>query len=424
MLKAGIAIRDISPWEGVEMAGYPHCPRPNVGIHDPLYCAAMYLDNGKDKVAIVTFDLLYFGKVLTREIRDRLGLTEIICTASHTHSGPWSSTPLASEIAEGCFNNEEYVAKLLDLTEACIREAMENTFPAKVGTGVGKCGGEQGVGGNRREKGGLQDPTVNVIAVKDENDTVRGVLLNYALHPTYLHAENLLVTADYPGYVRRYLSYAYPEAIFMFAQGTSGNQSSRYFRTGQDFEEAARAGTTLGVEVYHTVERMEFTDSPEIVFKSTELELPIREFPPVDKARAEMERARKAFAEMPDDNYIAKRNCELAMFGAENEFYYAELVDQGDGNVVDDELPCEVIALRLGDAMICCMQGEIFVEYGLALKEASPCEKTFVFEVTNGALPGYVFTPEAIAEGGYEVGTSIFAAGAGEAIVEGIKKLF
>ena len=49
---------------------------------------------------------------------------------------------------------------------------------------------------------------------------------------------------------------------------------------------------------------------------------------------------------------------------------------------------------------------------------------TFVFEVTNGALPGYVFTPEAIAEGGYEVGTSIFAAGAGEAIVEGIKKLF
>ena len=45
MLKAGIALVDISPDKGVQMAGYPHCPRPNIGIHDPLYCGALHLDN-------------------------------------------------------------------------------------------------------------------------------------------------------------------------------------------------------------------------------------------------------------------------------------------------------------------------------------------------------------------------------------------
>ena len=62
MLKAGIALVDISPDKGVQMAGYPHCPRPNIGIHDPLYCGALHLDNGHDSITLVTFDLLYFGK--------------------------------------------------------------------------------------------------------------------------------------------------------------------------------------------------------------------------------------------------------------------------------------------------------------------------------------------------------------------------
>ena len=73
MLKAGIALVDISPDKGVQMAGYPHCPRPNIGIHDPLYCGALHLDNGHDSITLVTFDLLYFGKSYCREIREKLG---------------------------------------------------------------------------------------------------------------------------------------------------------------------------------------------------------------------------------------------------------------------------------------------------------------------------------------------------------------
>ena len=127
----------------------------------------------------------------------------------------------------------------------------QDLFDASLGTYVGHCGAESGVGGNRREKGGLCDPTVNVLAVKDTAGVLRACMLNYALHPTYLHAENVLVSADYPGYFRRFMQFAYPECITLFAQGTSGNQSSRYHRVAQNFEEAARVGTTLGLSLIH-----------------------------------------------------------------------------------------------------------------------------------------------------------------------------
>ena len=64
------------------------------------------------------------------------------------------------------------------------------------------------------------------------------------------------------------------------------------------------------------------------------------------------------------------------------------------------------------------------MEFGLELKAASPAKKTFVFEVTNGSLPGYMFTPDAVNDGGYEVGTSVFTGEAGGAVVDAVKKLF
>jgi exopolysaccharide biosynthesis predicted pyruvyltransferase EpsI len=61
-LKAGISIVDISPKQGIRLAGYPHYDRANTGIHDSLYASCMYLDNGKNKIAIVAMDILKYPK--------------------------------------------------------------------------------------------------------------------------------------------------------------------------------------------------------------------------------------------------------------------------------------------------------------------------------------------------------------------------
>ncbi len=418
MLKSGTSIIDISPEPGVGLAGYPHCPRPNKGVHDPLYAAVLFLDNGTERKAFVTLDLLSIGKASVARLRGLFDF-DITVSASHTHSGPWASEPLASEKGDGIEINPDYVAFLERQLERVIREASTHTFDAEFGAGVGCCGKEQGVGGNRRDKNGLQDPSVNVMAVRDTRGVIRSIFLNYALHPTFLHAENDRVSADYPGYIRRYLSFAFPEAVFLFAQGSSGDQSSRYHRVGQNFEEAARAGTTLGVEVFHCIEKMDFTDTLDMRVETFEVpDMPMKTFPPLDAALEAERKAVAAFEAATAKDYITMRNAELAMFGAQNTVSFARLHAEGYRS---PELPLEVQLITLNDTCVVTVQPEIFVAYGLAIKRRSGAAKTFVLEATNGYAPGYLFTPEAGREGGYEVGTSMFALDAGDHLLGRIK---
>jgi hypothetical protein len=415
MLKAGTGIADISPKKGVQLAGYPHCPRPNEGIHDPLYASALYLNDGKNDIVIVTLDLLSIGKDIVRELREETG-KHICFSVSHTHSAPWGSETLACEHAEGIVRNPEYIAELKEKLRGTIGRAVSNTFDAVIGTGIGHCGSSRGVGGNRREKGGAADDSVNVLCVKDTGGAVRAVLVNYTLHPTYLHADNLLVSADYPGYIRQYFRLTRPDAVVLFSQGTSGDQSSRYFRTGQSFEEAVRAGTLIGAEADRVIEAMAFSGDAKISVKSFTLnDMPMKAFPAKAEALKNKLKAEKAFDAAKDKGYIAMRNAELAMFGAQNAYVFSEMAESG---YTSPELPYEVQLLTIGDALIAALQGEIFVRYGLEIKRLSPRAKTFVFSVSNGYAPGYIYTPEAGAAGGYEVGTSMFAANAGEHLLK------
>lgn len=418
MLKAGTAIKDISPVLGVQLAGYPHCPRENTGVHDPIYATATFLDNGKEKVTVISLDLLSIGKETVKELRKVVN-HPVTFTCTHTHCAPWASDPLASEKEEGIVLNDGYVKKLKqDLTDL-ILEAESNVFDAELATVIGTCGKEQGVGGNRRVKNGLQDTSVNVLAVREKGGDIRSIIVNYALHPTYLHAENTLVTADYPCYIRRYFHFTEPKAVVSFMQGTSGDQSSRYHRVGQNFEEACRAGTILAVEVDRVLKLAEFKSDVELSFKSFEIDdLPFKTYPPVEVTEKAKIEAEAYYQSVKDKDYITARNAELAMFGAQNNYYYSKM--QGEKS---PELPLEVATLKVDDTLIVMLQGEIFVEIGLKIKELSPCKKTFVYEVSNGYLPGYIYTEEAGLEGGYEVGTSTFDIGAEKVLLHNMKEI-
>ena len=66
------------PGTGIELAGYPHHPRYNKGIHDPLFAGCLYLDDGETKLAIVSMDLIMYSKKAVRSVRNEIGkLTDI-----------------------------------------------------------------------------------------------------------------------------------------------------------------------------------------------------------------------------------------------------------------------------------------------------------------------------------------------------------
>ena len=81
-------------------------------------------------------------------------------------------------------------------------------------------------------------------------------------------------------------------------------------------------------------------------------------------------------------------------------------------------LPMELQVFRLDDnTAIVGLPGEVFVELGLAIKQASPFRSTLVLELCNNDI-GYVPTKKAFAEGSYEVVNSRVKTGGGELLVE------
>ncbi len=427
-LRAGTALAEISPPLGVELAGYPHHPRHNRGIHDPLYAACLLLDDGHTRLAIVSADILMISKRYVRVVRERVaerfGIPSgnlMICS-SHTHSGPWASGRLDLDALEqGLGPDPGYVRTLEGKLVDVVGEASSNLFQARVGVGKGYCGREEGVGGNRHHPQGIADPEVWVVGVQDREGGWRACLVKYALHPTFLHSDNLLVSSDYPGYLRRRLSETKPGMVLLFAQGASGNQSPRFFRSGKTFEEAERVGVELAKAAEEVLAGMELHEAAPLMALSAATELELRTLPSRAEAETAVAAARErwerlqAAARPPEELWLA----ELALLGAEDTLGYILQEEKGRNLALrDEELPAEVQVLGIGDARLVGIQGELFVEFGLAVQYRSPFARTIVVELANGCLPGYAATARAYAEGGYEAGTSLLSGRSGDRLVE------
>lgn len=434
MLKAGTALADITPPKGLELAGYPHYARENEGAHDPLYAACMYLNNGKEEIAMVTLDLLFFSKKHVAEVRRRVeaagGISgsHIMISCSHTHSGPWAAGRLDIESLEaGKEQPKEYVESLIAKITAIILESKAKAFEAAFAAGVAICGAESGVGGNRRIPGGPHDPLVSVMAVRDMAGTVRGIFVNYTLHPTFIHEWSVLCTADYPGYLRMQLNELEKDAVVGFAQGASGNQSSRYYRNGESYDEAERVGRTLGKAAHSVLEKAAWKTELEIAVETTELELELRGFGTEAELEARVAHDRAVYEALYQtygksenrEEYYLWQNANLKLLGSEDQLGYVRMMNRGTKiELLEDEAPVEVQLFRLGETCVVGMPGEVFVEYALYVKAMAGFEMVVFNELANGCLPGYLYTPEALLEGGYETDTSMLGEQIGRKLVD------
>lgn len=423
MLKAGMTRADITPPKGLELAGYPHYPRNNEGFHDPLYAACMYLNNGQQEVAMVTLDLLFFSKKHTATVRAMVEQTcgipgdHVMISCSHTHSGPWASGRLDIESLEaGKEQPKEYVEFLINTIVSIIKEAKDSSFDAFFGANTAMCGAESGVGGNRRIPGGPHDPLVSVLAVKDMAGKVRGMMVNYTLHPTFIHEWSNVCTADYPCYLKLQLEELEPGVIVGFAQGTSGNQSSRYYRQGESYDEAERVGRVVGKAAHKALCGIQWTDELPIAVADAELPLEIRDFGTVEELEKQVAHDEAVYKDLyarygkstNREEYYLWQNANLKCLGSEDQLGYVKMRANGTRiELLEDEIPMEIQIIRLGGTLVVGLQGEVFVEYGLYIKAAAGFGMVVINELSNGVLPGYLYTPESLVTGGYETDTSM-----------------
>ncbi len=437
--QAGTAVRDISPRTPMALFGYPHVERILTGIHDPLLASALCLRNGRSvrgsaAVILIALDLLQLepstARALRRAIAGQTKLPEdcVFISCTHTHSGPvtarllsWQDDPAAPP------PDPAYLEFVMTSVLEAAAEAQDNMRPAEHAWTTAEA---RGVGGNRLAPDGVTDPEAGILAVREAGGgPLLAAVLIYGMHPTVLHEDSTLVSADFPHYARLQLRERFGEALtVLYHTAPCGNQSPRYFVRGQTFAEAERLGRKLGRAVAASLEQLrpeDFSSDCALAGALQKVALPRRPLLSVAAAEKQLAEYRGAYDRLQAENagHGPVRTAECAIFGAEGALALAQAQARGE---LDQELevynPSEVQVLRIGAACLAGLPGELFTEYALALKEKAP-GKVFVLSLVNGDLQGYIVTPETARAGGYEANTSLFAPESGGLLVKAAVKL-
>ncbi|MFC1604231.1 neutral/alkaline non-lysosomal ceramidase N-terminal domain-containing protein [Planctomycetota bacterium] len=401
-LKGGTAKVDITPPIGAWLSGYGSRKKPSEGILDPLYAKALVLDDGQEKIAIVSADLLWVPLEMTNEIRrqvqEKIGIPQenIMICGTHTHFAPkidridknWPDAAIA-EI------DESYVEVLKKKIFDSIMLADKDIKDVNLGVGKGEM---TEIVYNRRTKKpdgtvamtfnlpaaspdltfGPIDPELCVLRVDDSDGSLVAAVVNYACHPVSGDPNRekfFYISADYPGYTAGVIEQA-EGGNCIFLLGTAGNMNPVRLNRKHP---RMQIGKALGGAALRHIQFTQPCGEVKISALKRTVALPIKKDLPPDR---------------------------LLSVGKDKETQNTEIQ-----------------VLRIGDIYIVGLPGEVLVEIGLEIKAKAGIENLFVVSLANDAV-GYVCPRAAYKEGGYEPGSGTnLAPGADEIITEQALKL-
>jgi len=400
-IRVGTAEVDITPphlgFDVGWLAG-GHLPRKAQGVRDPLLCKAIVFDSDRGRCAFVVCDLLVLAaKTVDESLRRAAAKTplkpdEIMLVATHTHSGPYTAPVFG---ADDGHTDERYVAALPERIAQNIEAAWNGRRPARL-SHASACV-TRGVHYRRvRLKGGGQintwlagrkplkaqmlgaagpaDYELGAIFAEDDAGKPMAALYDFTLHANA--RGGVQHSADYPAVVQACLREKLGSPIAsVFLPGACGNINPT---ASPDDIGRILADSLAGMLA--SPERRPL--KPPIASRKTPITVPLR-----DLANAHKE---------------YRRTCVEWGHGGSTEVYEREynfLVAEGA-----KDLTTPLQAVRIGDVGFGSVPGELFVEYGLKLKERSPFPFTYAVELANDYV-GYLITQEAYEQGGYEACT-------------------
>ncbi len=227
----------------------------------------------------------------------------------------------------------------------------------------------------RAEPEGVIDPVVSVLSFWDGASPV-AVLSFYACHPQSYYRLGI-PTPDFPGIARFMRAQDVNGALHVHFNGAGGNVTAGKYNDGAQ-ENRMRLASRLAAgmkEAYEKTTRAPLAP-PDIGWSSVLVDLPLS--PHLDEAQFVAE-----LKATPPKGYISRAD-QLAW-----------LRRVRAGHRID------VTCLRVGDARMLHLPGELFVEYQLAAKAMRP-DLRVMMAAYGDYGPGYIGNAVAYAEGGYE----------------------
>jgi neutral ceramidase len=168
-------------------------------VHDSIYVRTMVIDNGTERVAIVSADLLIIPPNVAEALQPRLAdlkfdAEHVYLGATHSHNsiGNWGER--AAGFLYGSYN-DSIVQFIVNKMIISIQQASSDLVPSQLRAGVINI--PEAVQ-NRLIDGGPEDAGLRVIEV-ERNDGKRLLFTSYTAHATCLYSRDLELSRDYPG---------------------------------------------------------------------------------------------------------------------------------------------------------------------------------------------------------------------------------
>ncbi len=210
--------------------------------------------------------------------------------------------------------------------------------------------------------------------------------------------------------------------VALFTQGACGDVTMR--RSGPPFEEVKRLGRILGAEVIKTAMMAEPSKDLRLSSHFEEVEVEPRIIPSTAEAEAALAAAKAAVEGAGNVSPAHLERLKRAAAAAQTTLATARSAEEHP-EFFRAACHASVHVMQTGPVVLVGIPGELFVEYGIEMKQRVRQDldrPMFLVGYANG-YNGYIVTPRAVATGGYEQAIARVAPSAGRTLIEAAMRI-
>jgi hypothetical protein len=450
-LHIGAASADITPKLPVALMGQFELRIAHT-VETPLTANVVALESREgnrslDVAIMVSCDLVEIPNKLLKMVRDEvhkqipeLDVRKIFLNATHTHTAPVLDNDLKSSFRYqipkvGVLQVEEYDDFFIQRVTEAIVKAWKNRGPGSVTWGLSHAaiaynrrvvyskevptpgyfsdGSAQMYGKTNLPEfsnlEGMEDHDVNMLFFWDKSGKLIAMTIDVPCPAQEVESRSA-VNADYWHPVREKLKHRFgPDLCVLGWIGAAGDQSPRplYRKAAEErmiklrnlsrLEEIARRIVVAVEEAYETVKDDRYVGA-QLIHKVETLTLPMRLVTEEEYVFSKAERD-KFSAQIAADSTVASEVLARMTWNG-------DVVNRFEEQKIDPnpKMEAEIHVLRIGEAVICTNQFELFTDYGIRIQARSKALQTFVIQLTAGigaSDASYLATEKAVKGGGY-----------------------
>ena len=415
-MKAGFARLDVTPPLGSPVDGHWQ-DRVSNGILDPIQLNALAVSDGAKRIVMIAGDFLgieiFHVNNMKEAIRAATGLEneEIFLSGTHTHTSVFlrekPTANLPQEYIRMLYRKYADVAQmaLADLADATLYTAAQKTaepigFVRRYRLSDGSVATNPSTAQCALITGRCDesDNTVRVLRFcREEKKDI--TLVSFSTHPDVVGGEKY--SADWPGFVRRFVEAEHPDTYCLQMTGTEGDSNhldfckpkEERFPHGTGYPHSCYMGRVIADAINAVWGNMTPCTDGELFAKQSSIFV---------RSNTTGEEKYDECKKMYTDFYAGRLDHRPS--GTELAFA-RRVVNIRESMSIYRELPIGLIGI--GEVRIVTFAGEPFTAYGESTRALTGGKFTLTLALTNG-YQGYLPHARAFEEGGYEAANSHF----------------